>query len=91
MQNRTFHITRSGETLADVAQRFYGDSFRWPEIYALNRSAIGIDPNRMRAGLTLLVPNPTLPERAAPRAATAIGRAQMNIMEQWKKFRSRTR
>ena len=34
-----------GDTLYDIARRYYGDPTRWPEIYDANRELIGGDPD----------------------------------------------
>ena len=49
------HVVVAGETLADIAARYYGDASRGPEIYAANRDRIR-DPERLYAGQTLSIP-----------------------------------
>jgi nucleoid-associated protein YgaU len=43
------------EGLAGLARRLYGDAARWPELYAVNRAAVGDDPSRLQAGQRLVV------------------------------------
>lgn len=46
---------RKDETLSSIAERVYGKSSRWRDIWAANRTRIP-DPRRMRAGLTIVLP-----------------------------------
>jgi hypothetical protein len=52
---RTYRV-RPGDTLTAIAGRMLGDSSRWKEIYALNRSVIGSDPAHLRLGASLRIP-----------------------------------
>ena len=45
-----------GDTLGSIAHKVYGDSGRWIDIYTANGTAIGSDPNRLPAGITLELP-----------------------------------
>jgi nucleoid-associated protein YgaU len=45
-----------GDTLATIAEKFYGDSGQWRRIYDANRSAIGENPDAVRIGTTLRIP-----------------------------------
>lgn len=47
---------RPGDTLYDIADRFYGDPTRWPDIYDANRDVIGEDPNLIFPGQWLKIP-----------------------------------
>ena len=49
------YSVRSGDTLAEIAQRFYGDSGRWRAILEANRDQI-FDPDRIFPGQVLRVP-----------------------------------
>jgi nucleoid-associated protein YgaU len=53
-QPRT-HKVRKGETLAQVAKRYYGDDSEWRRIYSANRDVLK-DPNRLKPGVTLRIP-----------------------------------
>ena len=53
----TVHIVRSGESLALIAKKFYGDGEQWHRIYDENRTVIGPDPNRIVAGQALRIPS----------------------------------
>lgn len=50
------HTVKAGETLSRIAAKVLGDPKRWPELYELNKSLIGADPNRVRAGMVLKLP-----------------------------------
>jgi hypothetical protein len=50
------HVVQPGDTLRNIASRFLGDSRRWREIFELNRDKIE-NPNVIRPGLELLIPN----------------------------------
>jgi Ca2+-binding RTX toxin-like protein len=49
------HRVVRGETLWGLAERHLGDPYRWPEIYALNRTRIS-DPNRLDVGQEIELP-----------------------------------
>jgi nucleoid-associated protein YgaU len=46
----------AGDTLWQIAQRFYGDGSLWPTIYEANRAVIGSNPNIIRPGQVLTIP-----------------------------------
>jgi len=46
----------SGDTLSALADRYLNASSRWREIYAMNRSVIGADPDRIEPGQRLRMP-----------------------------------
>jgi nucleoid-associated protein YgaU len=47
---------QSGDTLATIAQQFYGDSTQWRRIYDANKDAIGSDPDKLKLGTKLTIP-----------------------------------
>ena len=49
------HVVAAGETLADIAQRYYGDAARADEIFRANRDRIA-DRDALRAGEVLRIP-----------------------------------
>jgi nucleoid-associated protein YgaU len=50
------YVVAEGDTLATIADKFYGDSSQWRRIYDANRSAIGENPDAVRIGTTLRIP-----------------------------------
>lgn len=50
------YTVKAGDTLWTIARRFLGNGNRWREIYDLNRSVIGPDPNLLRPGQVLRIP-----------------------------------
>lgn len=59
------HTVRRGETLGQIAQQYLGDTNRHPEIFAANADELR-NPNDIRMGMTLKIPNP---DASAPAAA----------------------
>lgn len=49
------YIVRPGDTLAAIAQRFYGNPAEWPRIFHANSGLI-IDPDRIQIGWDLVIP-----------------------------------
>jgi nucleoid-associated protein YgaU len=49
------HVVAAGETLADIAARYYGDAARAADLYAANRDRIR-DPAQLHPGQTLIIP-----------------------------------
>lgn len=52
------YTVEAGDTLASIAQKFYGDASRWRRIYDANRDVIGDNPDRLQLGLKLRIPPP---------------------------------
>jgi nucleoid-associated protein YgaU len=46
-----------GDSLSAIAQRELGNGSRWRELYELNKEVVGPNPNVIRAGQTLKLPN----------------------------------
>ena len=44
-----------GETLMQIARKFYGDELAWKRIYYLNADVL-TNPNRIQSGMTLVIP-----------------------------------
>jgi nucleoid-associated protein YgaU len=47
---------QSGDTLATIAQQYYGDPTQWRRIYDANKDAIGDDPDKLKLGQKLTIP-----------------------------------
>ena len=55
---RTTYTVKSGDSLSEIAQQFYGNATQWRRIHDANRSLIGSDPTDLRAGMKLTIPPP---------------------------------
>ncbi|MEA4884116.1 MAG: LysM peptidoglycan-binding domain-containing protein [Clostridia bacterium] len=55
-EGAVLHTVHKGDTLWLIAQRYYGDGRRWPEILRRN-PALKSDPNGLRVGDEVVVPN----------------------------------
>jgi len=49
-------VIAEGDTLATIADKFYGDPTLWRRIYDANTSAIGSNPDNVKIGTTLRIP-----------------------------------
>ncbi|MHC4712852.1 MAG: LysM peptidoglycan-binding domain-containing protein [Planctomycetota bacterium] len=47
-----------GDTLASIAQKYYGDSSQWRRIHEANRDKIDDFPDGWRTGMELVIPAP---------------------------------
>ena len=54
--NQSTHTVQEGETLSEIARRYYGRTAEWHTIYDANRVAIG-DPDSLKPGTRLTIPN----------------------------------
>ncbi|MEM1355229.1 MAG: LysM peptidoglycan-binding domain-containing protein [Planctomycetota bacterium] len=52
---QTYEI-QPGDNLSRIAQRFYSDPDAWQVIYNRNRDRIGDSPNRLKVGMTIIIP-----------------------------------
>jgi nucleoid-associated protein YgaU len=54
------HTVKEGETLSEIALRYYGnaDEKHYMHIYHANRSTIGVSPSMIKAGQELNIPKP---------------------------------
>jgi nucleoid-associated protein YgaU len=50
------YTVQSGDTLATIAQQYYGDPTQWRRIYDANKDAIGDDPDKLKLGTKLTIP-----------------------------------
>lgn len=54
--SNTSYVVQPGDTLNDIAQKYYGDSIGAMTIYEANKSIIGSDPNVVASYLVLTIP-----------------------------------
>ena len=59
LETRTHRVQR-GETLAGIAQTYYGDHTKWAVIYQHNERYLP-NPNQLNPGQELVVPHLLLP------------------------------
>lgn len=50
------HTVQSGESLQDIAHKYYGNGVLWTHIYNANKGLIGGNANKLTAGQQLVVP-----------------------------------
>lgn len=53
------HIVEEGDTLWNIAKRYYGDGSKYPVIQEANKNIIGGSSNMIYSGMVLTIPNPT--------------------------------
>ena len=64
-----FYTVRPGDSLSSIAKAQLGSTARWRELYQMNRSIIGNDPNHLVVGEVLTLVKGTLRSRRKPTAA----------------------
>ncbi|HYJ89739.1 MAG TPA: LysM peptidoglycan-binding domain-containing protein [Pyrinomonadaceae bacterium] len=52
-----YHTVVPGDWLSKIAQHYYGDMKKWPVIFAANHKTIGQDPNLIKPGQRLFIPD----------------------------------
>ncbi len=50
------HVVVSGETLASIADKSYGNRSNWKRIYEANKAIIGSNPSALKVGMRLTIP-----------------------------------
>ncbi len=50
-----YHIVAKGDTLSKIAEKYYGDSNLYPQIFEANRDIL-TDPNKIQIGQKLRIP-----------------------------------
>lgn len=55
-RNKTY-VVKAGDTLPKIARRFLGSATQWRDIYAVNKSKIGPDPDVLKVGTKLVIPS----------------------------------
>ena len=56
------YVVAPGDTLSQLAQRFYGRSSDWPRILEANQAALGTDGKKLRAGMSITIPPVASPD-----------------------------
>ena len=51
------YTVKQGDTLWGIAQKYLGAGSRWPEIYELNKSVIGSNPDLIYPGQSYILPS----------------------------------
>ncbi|MFI5829520.1 LysM peptidoglycan-binding domain-containing protein [Streptomyces sp. NPDC051578] len=51
------YIVRAGDSLSAIARRELGNEGRWRELYAMNKSVVGPNPDLIRPGMVLMLPS----------------------------------
>ena len=49
------YVVHKGDTLYELARRFYNDQARWKDIWEANRTRLP-DPDQLRVGMKLIIP-----------------------------------
>ena len=50
------YTVKAGDTLSAIALEFYGNAGEYMTIYEANKDVIGDDPDRIQAGMELIIP-----------------------------------
>lgn len=50
------YTVKKGDNLSTIAQKLYGDSRKWQDIYNANKKIIGNNPTKLREGMELIIP-----------------------------------
>jgi nucleoid-associated protein YgaU len=50
------YTVKSGDVLGSISKTVYGSTKHWRRIYDANRDVIGDDPNRLKVGMQLRIP-----------------------------------
>ena len=55
---KAWHVVTSQDTASSITQKYYGssDQAKWMAVYEINKAVIGADPNQIRPGLLLRIP-----------------------------------
>jgi len=60
------YVTQRGDTLWDIAEKFYKNGSLWHIIYEANRAVFGDNPGNVFAGKTLTIPDLNSPPTPDP-------------------------
>jgi nucleoid-associated protein YgaU len=50
------YTVKDGDTLSNIAQKFYGDPDLYHKIYEANKDVIGDNPDLIKKGMVLTIP-----------------------------------
>lgn len=53
----TKHVVAAGETLSDLSLKYYKSANKWQGIYDANKDVIGDNPNVIKPGMELVIPD----------------------------------
>jgi hypothetical protein len=67
------YTVQSGDSLFSIAQQAYGDGNKWQYIYDANKQVIGDDPNLIRPGEVIYIPQITPPQLKTCKVTAANG------------------
>ena len=56
IQTQKFHIVRKGETLSEIAYKYYGSAAKWNKILDANRSVIK-NADKLKPGTKIIIPD----------------------------------
>ena len=51
------YTVKAGDTLSAIAKKFYGEDADFQDLYEANKDVIGSDPNKIKVGQELTIPN----------------------------------
>lgn len=52
-----FYIVRKRDTLSKISKRYYGSANKWHKIYEANRNVLGKNPDLLKPGTKLVIPD----------------------------------
>jgi LysM repeat protein len=52
-----WYVVKSGDWLSKISKAEYNDMYAWPVIYIANRDVIGPDPDKIKPGQRLIIPD----------------------------------
>ncbi|MBX3385462.1 MAG: LysM peptidoglycan-binding domain-containing protein [Phycisphaeraceae bacterium] len=73
-QSRTYTI-RDGDSLYAIARRELGDGNKWTTLRDLNRSLVGEEGERLKAGMKITLPSAVLPDARDGSSRASVGSA----------------
>lgn len=51
------HVVQKGESLSLIAKQYYGDIHKWKQLYEANKTVIGDNPDLIKPGQELVIPD----------------------------------